>query len=516
MLRDPSPDVDTIHPGELETFTTELIGAGFLPQRGDRHSWTGPIHPAFAGMTAATEMVLNIRDGWPYRHPYLFVEGLVGRRHVNAGGDVCLWDEGEEAYEEWLSLPAIQTRIADWCADQQAGSPDLALDAHLYFIPASSTRLVIFDLEFLVHEGVVQSHDGAHADLRATLAGDVFRMGTTGDIAVAWYRRTAVGAPPANRSAFRQTLTAGQRLHFDRFLARLRRNKPSLAILLWDEATATNALALQFEKVASGGDTVVAIQVARTDPSVMRLRAGPDAPDLVGKRVTIFGLGAIGSEMAITLARCGVEHLTLVDFDLLRPGNLTRHAASGAYVGLPKVEAMRRSIEDALLPGKVEAIQAMLWEPRLLEVLVRASNLTIDATGNPSFADLISRIAESQGRPMLSAALYRAGAIAKVCVQGGTTYPIWRRGPSSGFPTVPTGAGTRTGPQQETGCGAPVNNAPPWSSLAAAALACRMSLDVLTARLADDIDVIEVYQPIEEAPFETRGLLEFHPAILAE
>jgi molybdopterin/thiamine biosynthesis adenylyltransferase len=461
MKRDPSPDVDTPHIGELERFTTELIEAGFKPQDGDRHLWIGPVDPAFVAMTPATSMLISVRDGWPYLHPYIFVEGLVGARHVNPDGNVCLWDEGEEAYEEWLSLSAIRTRIAAWCADQAGGARDLALDAHLYFKPRNDARLVVFDLEHLQAEGAVQSLDGAHADLRATLSSNVFRVGTPGNLAVAWYHRAALPSPPASSSAFAKALTLGQRRHFSKFISRLRRSQPSIAILMWDEGAATNALAIQLNEVAAGMFNAVAIQVGRTDASVMRLRAGPDAADIAEMQVGVVGLGAIGSEIAVTLACCGVGRLSLVDLDLLRPGNLTRHAASGRYVGMPKVDAVARSIDDARLHVRVESVRARLWAPTEIAALVDACDLVVDSTGNRSYADLVSRIAESRGRPMLTSALYRGGAIARISVQAGTSCPIWLRGPASGFRTVPADPHGPAEPQQETGCGAPVNNAPP-------------------------------------------------------
>jgi tRNA A37 threonylcarbamoyladenosine dehydratase len=60
---------------------------------------------------------------------------------------------------------------------------------------------------------------------------------------------------------------------------------------------------------------------------VLALRAGPDRNTLAGKRVVVFGVGAIGSHAALTVAKAGTGTMTLVDADVLRPGDVVRHAA---------------------------------------------------------------------------------------------------------------------------------------------------------------------------------------------
>ena len=41
-------------------------------------------------------------------------------------------------------------------------------------------------------------------------------------------------------------------------------------------------------------------------------------------RVAIAGLGGLGSNIAIMLARTGIGHLHLIDFDIVEPSNLNR------------------------------------------------------------------------------------------------------------------------------------------------------------------------------------------------
>jgi hypothetical protein len=60
--------------------------------------------------------------------------------------------------------------------------------------------------------------------------------------------------------------------------------------------------------------------------------------------VMLVGLGSLGSEVAHVLAQEGVAQFFLADGDTLFPGNVTRHRASLAEVGLSKGEAVARHL----------------------------------------------------------------------------------------------------------------------------------------------------------------------------
>ena len=58
-------------------------------------------------------------------------------------------------------------------------------------------------------------------------------------------------------------------------------------------------------------------------------------------RVAIAGLGGLGSNIAVSLARSGVGHLLLVDFDVVDVTNLNRQMYMIPHLGMPKTEALR-------------------------------------------------------------------------------------------------------------------------------------------------------------------------------
>ncbi len=59
-------------------------------------------------------------------------------------------------------------------------------------------------------------------------------------------------------------------------------------------------------------------------------------------KVAIAGLGGLGSHIAVMLARSGVGHLHLVDFDIVDLSNLNRQVYTVGELGMPKTEALKR------------------------------------------------------------------------------------------------------------------------------------------------------------------------------
>lgn len=62
-------------------------------------------------------------------------------------------------------------------------------------------------------------------------------------------------------------------------------------------------------------------------------------------KVAIAGLGGLGSNIAVMLARTGVGHLLLVDFDMVEPSNLNRQSYYISHLGMPKTTALKEQLE---------------------------------------------------------------------------------------------------------------------------------------------------------------------------
>ena len=61
--------------------------------------------------------------------------------------------------------------------------------------------------------------------------------------------------------------------------------------------------------------------------------------------VAICGLGGLGSNIAISLARSGIGKLILIDFDTVDITNLHRQQYKASQVGLPKAEALLENLK---------------------------------------------------------------------------------------------------------------------------------------------------------------------------
>ena len=94
--------------------------------------------------------------------------------------------------------------------------------------------------------------------------------------------------------------------------------------------------------------------------------------------IAIFGIGGVGSYAVEALARAGVGHLTLVDFDVVGISNLNRQVhALTSTIGRPKVEVMAErcclinpAIEVTALPQAYDADNSeRLLAPRFDYVL---------------------------------------------------------------------------------------------------------------------------------------------------
>jgi len=83
-------------------------------------------------------------------------------------------------------------------------------------------------------------------------------------------------------------------------------------------------------------DELEALMMARHTPGVHeKLKKG---------RVAIAGLGGLGSNIAVSLARMGVGFLRLIDFDVVEPSNLNRQYYFIDQLGMKKTEALHSTL----------------------------------------------------------------------------------------------------------------------------------------------------------------------------
>lgn len=108
---------------------------------------------------------------------------------------------------------------------------------------------------------------------------------------------------------------------------------------------------------------------------------GPDNLELLQKsRVTVIGLGAVGSYAVEAMARSGVGHLCLIDHDTVSLSNINRQLyALESTIGKPKAELARQRVLDINPYCNVNAKQFFVNEDTLDDALEGPPDLVIDA-----------------------------------------------------------------------------------------------------------------------------------------
>lgn len=101
-------------------------------------------------------------------------------------------------------------------------------------------------------------------------------------------------------------------------------------------------------------------------------------------RVAVVGVGGVGSWAAEALARSGIGHITLIDFDHVALSNVNRQIhALDSTLGKAKVLVLEARIHD-INPGcKVTAIDDFLTEENVLDLIPEGTfDAIIDACDN--------------------------------------------------------------------------------------------------------------------------------------
>ena len=126
-------------------------------------------------------------------------------------------------------------------------------------------------------------------------------------------------------------------------------------------------------QVADGDEIVLFTRGEKpTDDELWALMCARHTPGVAQKlhkaTVGIAGLGGLGSNIAISLARIGVGHLILVDYDVVEPTNINRQQYFLDQLGLPKTEAIKATIKRITPFTKVTAHNLKITEDNALEL----------------------------------------------------------------------------------------------------------------------------------------------------
>lgn len=252
---------------------------------------------------------------------------------------------------------------------------------------------------------------------------------------------------------------------------------------------------------------------APADKEALMRRVGPLATKIDGKRVVIFGVGAIGSAIALLLAKSGVPKLTLVDGDRLTPTNAVRHATGLRYAGTVKTFAVEQEVLDHAPHCNVQTSHETS-DPDEIAELISDADIVVDATASTPFSFLLNEIAISAEKPVIYVAAHRRASVGRIrlvrphrdaCV---TCYEAARGHIAAAtYPVIPP---TDEGAFIEEGCGTPTVEGTAIHLELTANTAARLVLNELDTAAQTRNHVLVVIDPIPEArqPLNAAGVHE--------
>jgi len=124
---------------------------------------------------------------------------------------------------------------------------------------------------------------------------------------------------------------------------------------------------------------------------------------LAAARVAVFGLGGVGSFAVEALARAGVGHLRLVDYDCCNATNINRQLfATHSSLGQPKVRLAAARILDINPDCQVDARQVFINGETVGGLLEPALDLAVDAIDSLSSKVLLLEACCGLGLPVIS------------------------------------------------------------------------------------------------------------------
>ena len=125
--------------------------------------------------------------------------------------------------------------------------------------------------------------------------------------------------------------------------------------------------------------------------------------------VAVCGLGGLGSNVAINLARAGIKKLILVDFDCVDMTNLQRQQYKASQVGTPKTDALVDNLKEIAPYVELEAYNEKITEANVGK-FVKEANVVCEAFDNPETKSmLVNEVLEKYPQKYLVAASGMAG-----------------------------------------------------------------------------------------------------------
>ncbi|MBO7425874.1 MAG: thiamine biosynthesis protein ThiF [Clostridiales bacterium] len=130
---------------------------------------------------------------------------------------------------------------------------------------------------------------------------------------------------------------------------------------------------------------------------------------LKSSTVAVLGLGGLGSNVSVSLARAGVGKLILADFDKVDITNLNRQQYKASQLGIPKTEAIFENLKEIAPYLEIKTYEERITEENI-ERICKDADIICEAFDNPEAkAMLVNHVLENMPDKYLVAASGMAG-----------------------------------------------------------------------------------------------------------
>lgn len=177
---------------------------------------------------------------------------------------------------------------------------------------------------------------------------------------------TKFKVPVKSLSELKELALGDKESEIYKFLEKFNATEPDIFIV--------DGFAIKEDSELKDGSNVVFIRRGvMPEREVLRaMIASRNSPELnlaLSKAVIgVAGLGGLGSNIALSLARVGVKKLVLADFDVVEPSNLNRQQYFVRHIGLKKTQALKELINDVNPFVEVETHDIFLDEKNVASV----------------------------------------------------------------------------------------------------------------------------------------------------
>jgi molybdopterin/thiamine biosynthesis adenylyltransferase len=445
-------------------FEEGLAQAGYRQQG---KAWVGTVQHR----EGSTEVRMNLSEQFPYRPPRVTPtdpNSTAWSWHRERDGALCLVAEDDHEDLWWADPTQFLQHLRGWfdSAEDEWRDDRTDMDLERYFPISDDRRLVMY--------GDLAALDGRLVRLKSLSA---YTLELSPNLPPARTRkskhdRIAYIANLGRLSEPPRSWSAVQRLIGQDAAGTFARAGADTLILRYQRGDHEGVVVLALEQ-SQGGIELRHLNSAPATTDALRARAGRSAAQLYDRHVAIIGLGAIGSFTADLLARAGVKRFTLVDRDIIKPGNLPRHLVGPDAIGLPKTLAVKQFLigRYGLAEDDISNIDSSVVDLDGVSTLLSGHDLLIDASADFSVTAMIHHAAARIGTHAISAALQNSGTTARIDILPSLSgEPL----PSTAHPNPDEP------PYFEAGCGSPISPSTPQSVVEAAAIAARHAIGLLT------------------------------------